>query len=176
MVNLVLTVIGTDRAGLVAALSGVVAEHGGNWDRSQMARLGGKFAGIVLISVPEANHEALLDALAPLGTAGVLDVAVERAGPPDGGASPEAVTGTQLSLTLMGQDRPGIVYDISEALAAHGVSIEDLETETQSAPMAGGQLFRAEASLRLPSGVTVDELRGELEALADRLLVDLDLT
>ncbi len=54
MTPLVLTLIGDDRAGLVSAVAGAVSEHGGNWDRSQMAELAGKFAGIVLVTIPPA--------------------------------------------------------------------------------------------------------------------------
>ena len=57
--HLVLTVIGADRPGLVSAVSAPVERHGGSWQQSQMARLAGEFAGIVLVSVPEAAVEAL---------------------------------------------------------------------------------------------------------------------
>ena len=67
MATLVLTVIGDDRSGLVSALSGVIADHGGSWERSQMARLAGKFAGIVLVAVPDDRAEALIAELGPLG-------------------------------------------------------------------------------------------------------------
>jgi glycine cleavage system regulatory protein len=66
MATLVLTVIGDDRSGLVSALSGVIADHGGSWERSQMARLAGKFAGIVVVSVPDAGADALIRDLGPL--------------------------------------------------------------------------------------------------------------
>ena len=66
MTTLVLTVIGDDRSGLVSMLSGVIAQHGGSWERSQMARLAGKFAGIVMVSVPDDRADALIDALEPL--------------------------------------------------------------------------------------------------------------
>ena len=49
MTDLVLTLIGPDRPGLVEAVAEVVAAHGGNWLESRMARLAGKFAGILRI-------------------------------------------------------------------------------------------------------------------------------
>ena len=58
MATLVLTLIGDDRAGLVNAVAEVVARHGGNWERSQMAELAGKFAGIVLVTVPDDSVDA----------------------------------------------------------------------------------------------------------------------
>ena len=83
MATLVLTVIGDDRSGLVDALSGVIADHGGNWDKSRMARLAGKFAGIVMVAVPDAAADALIADLEPLEAQGLLDITVERAVPGD---------------------------------------------------------------------------------------------
>ena len=65
MATLVLTVIGDDRAGLVNALADVVTAHGGNWERSQLAELAGKFAGIVQVSVADERADELAAALEP---------------------------------------------------------------------------------------------------------------
>lgn len=170
MATLVLTVIGDDRTGLVTALSGVVAEHGGNWERSQMAELAGKFAGIVLVDVPDQRADALESALESLSARGLLDVRVERASLPTVPAS------TTLVLDLVGNDRPGIVREISRALADAGVSIDELSTATRDAPMTGGVLFEARAQLRLPTDVDLDEVRGALEAVAAELMVDVVLS
>ena len=172
MALLVLTVIGDDRAGLVEALAGVVTRHGGNWNRSSMARLGTKFAGIVEVSVSEGQVDALIGELGPLRSQGVLDVTVERvhdaaARPPDG---------ARWQLHLVGQDRPGIVHEISQALARNGVSIEELQTSTSSAPMSAELLFEATAVLVATSGADRAALADDLEALANELMVDLELT
>jgi glycine cleavage system regulatory protein len=172
MANLVLTVIGDDRSGLVSVLSGVIAEHGGSWERSQMARLAGKFAGIVLVQVPDERVEGLIDELGPLGTQGILDVTVERA-QDEGTPSPDMA---RLTLELVGADRPGIVHDISQVLAARQVSIEELQTATREAPMAGGMLFEATATLLAPPSVPIAALQAVLEDLANELMVDLSLS
>ena len=172
MATLVLTVIGDDRSGLVSALSGVIADHGGSWQRSQMARLAGKFAGIVLVAVPDDRAEALIAELGPLATEGLLDVTVER-GEDEGSPRDDL---TRLTLELVGADRPGIVHDISQALAAHQVSIEELHTATREAPMAGGMLFEATATLLAPPAVLLSDLQDVLEELADELMVDLSLS
>lgn len=171
MANLVLTVIGDDRSGLVDALSGVIAEHGGSWERAQMTRLAGKFAGIVLVTVPDLAADGLIAALAPLSAQGLLDITAERSNAvaDDGGA-------TRLSLHLIGSDRPGIIHDISHTLAGAGVSIETLDTLTREAPMAGGMLFEATATLLAPPMTDLGTLQGALEALANELMVDLSLT
>lgn len=171
MATLVLTVIGDDKSGLVDALSGVVRSHGGNWDRSQMARLGGKFAGIVMITVPDRSAPALVADLEPLERDGLLDITVETAD-----AEPDSASTIALLLDLVGLDRPGIVHDVSHALASLDVSIEELQTETSSAPMAGGTLFRASAKLRASADSSIDELRSVLDVLSDELMIEIDLT
>jgi glycine cleavage system regulatory protein len=171
MATLVLTVIGDDRSGLVSALSGVVTDHGGSWERSHMARLAGKFAGIVVVAVADDRVEQLLDDLAPLQSQGLLEIRAER-----GDESTSGREAVRLNLALVGADRPGIVHTISRALAARDVGIEELQTATREAPMAGGMLFEATATLLAPPGTSVDELQALLEQLADELMVDLALS
>jgi len=168
MTTLVLTVIGDDRAGLVNAVAEVVARHGGNWEQSQMAELADKFAGIVLVTVPEASSDALIAALEPLH--GMLDITVQV------GAIPVAEPGTRrFALDLVGTDRPGIVREITEVLAAHGVNIDSLRTEARDAPMSGGRLFEARAVLDVAATTDVGALRVALERLANELMVDIEL-
>jgi glycine cleavage system regulatory protein len=168
MATLVLTVIGDDRAGLVNAVAEVVARHGGNWEQSQMAELGGKFAGIVLVTVPDASADALVAALEPLH--GLLDITAQVGGDPVDVPSPQ-----RFRLELVGADRPGIVRQITEVLAAHGVNIDRLRTESRDAPMSGGRLFEAHAELEMSSGTDLGALRVALERLADELMVDIEL-
>jgi glycine cleavage system regulatory protein len=170
MATLVLTVIGDDRTGLVDAISDVVARHGASWDRSSMARLGDKFAGIVEISVPDARSTELIDALGPLESQGLLDITIERVE-----TVADVESSRRLTLQLVGHDRPGIVHEVSHALAEHGVGIDELHTETTSAPMSAEVLFHARAVLRAPVGVSRSELSAALEGLANELMVDIEL-
>lgn len=171
MAKHVLTAIGKDRPGLVAALAGIVSDHAGNWLESQMARLAGQFAGVVLVEVPDDRLPDFLAALAGLGDRGMLTVTAT------GIADDTPVQpGTTLSLYLVGHDRPGIVHQVTQVLAARGVMIEEISSSISEAPMAGGLLFQATASLRAPEGVSADELRTALEGLANELMVDIDLS
>jgi glycine cleavage system regulatory protein len=169
MASLVLTVIGDDRAGLVSALSAPINACGASWERSQFARLAGKFAGILQVSVPDARADDLTAALEALAAEGLQVIATrtDEVAPSDM---------SRLSLELMGSDRPGIVAEISALLASHGVSIEDLSTEVREAPMAGGLLFCASAVLAAPASANSETLRTALEALADELMVEVALS
>jgi glycine cleavage system regulatory protein len=165
--SLILTVIGEDRPGIVERISDEVLAAGANWEESRMARLSGKFAGILRVRVDAARADDLARRLTTLETEG-LRVIVER-------GRGEASAYRTIGLELVGNDHPGIVRDISRVLADHGVNIEELETEVTSAPMSGEALFRARARLRIPLAVTPSELRGVLESLAGELMVDLSL-
>ena len=169
MASLVVTVIGDDRAGLVSALADVITENGGNWERSQMAELAGKFAGIVLVTAPDHRAGDLVEALWPLEDQGLLDVTVQM-------SEPQPFDGARAALTLVGADRPGIIRDIARVLAAHGVSIDELSTTTREAPMAGGLLFEATAALEIPSAVELSTVQQALEAIADELMVEIALS
>ena len=149
--SLVLTVIGNDRPGLVSALSDTIAGFEGNWTETRMATLAGKFAGILLVTVPQAQAEALIAALRKLESRG-LQVVVERSAE-SGSAAPARV----LVLELIGQDRPGIVRDISRVLAERGINIEEMESVCLSGSFSGEALFKAQARLR---GAARDRDRG----------------
>ncbi|MFT3660886.1 MAG: ACT domain-containing protein [Gordonia sp. (in: high G+C Gram-positive bacteria)] len=168
MRNLVLSVIGDDRPGLVSALADAVVAEGGNWEQSQLAQLAGKFAGIVVVAVPAERAEGLIAAVT--GLEGLLEVAVHSGadGDPEGEATPVAIE-------VLGTDRPGIVRELSAALSAHGVSIGRLNTGTREAPMAGGMLFEAQMEARVPGGADLTEIRTSLEAIAAELMVDLEI-
>ena len=169
MSRLVLTVVGDDRAGLVAALAEVVSAHGGNWEDSQLAELAGTFAGIVVVSVPDDQAVAFTSALAELD--GLLKVTAYP-----GAAADEPGHWQGLTLSVLGNDHPGIVRDISAALSRHQLSIESLTSQTMDAPMAGGRLFVAQVVARVPEGADLGEIRAELERIASEILVDIALT
>ena len=166
--SLVLTVIGPDRTGLVETLAATVAQHDGNWLESRMARLAGKFAGVLRVDVPHDRCQALLDALNKMRDAG-LNVVVESS---DGPVT--AKRSHTLVLALIGHDRPGIVRDVSHALAKRGVNVIEFHTQVVSAAMTGDPLFKATAELLAPADTRIDELRDALDQIAAEL--DLDLT
>jgi glycine cleavage system regulatory protein len=165
---LVLTVIGSDRPGLVELVSRIVAGHGGNWLESRMSRLGGQFAGIIRVEIGSAAEPALARDLAGLSSEG-LTVVCRSDGPEPASALRFA------ALDLVGLDRPGIVRDISQALARTGANVEELTTSCESAAMSGEPLFKAAIKISLPAGCDIAGIRRELEEIAANLLVDISL-
>ena len=165
--HLILTVIGDDRPGLVGELSAAISTHGGNWLRSSMAQLAGKFVGIVEVAVDADKEDALRAALANLAG---LKVSAESAATPK-----SAPAGRRLKLALVGHDRVGIVREVSQVLANHAVNVESLETHTSSAPMSAALLFHATADLTAAPELDAGALTRELERISHDLMVDITL-
>jgi glycine cleavage system regulatory protein len=168
-IAIVMTVIGPDRPGLVDLVAGVVVDHGGDWLESRMSHLGGQFAGILRVRIDADREEAFCRAIQGLETRGLTVVFHEdreAAKPRD---QPVAL------LEVVGQDRPGIVRQISRALAAQGVNVEELKTECANAPMSGELLFTAQIQLRIPESCDLASLRATLEKIATDLMVDVSL-
>ncbi len=164
--SLVLTLIGSDKPGLVELVSRTLAEHHANWQESSMSRLAGKFAGILIASVDSDRVSTLQEALQKLEDQG-LKVTAEV----DSDSNDHK--GQALSLELIGHDKPGIVREISRALARRNISVEKLDTEVVSGSMSAELLFKAQADLLAPANTDLDELQDGLEAIASDLMVDI---
>ena len=167
--SLVITAIGPDEPGIVEAISDVGRRFGANWTESRMASLAGQFAGMVHFEIPDSKAPALEDALRTLESRG-LRIVVAR-----GQSSVPKQAARIVHVDLVGHDRPGIVHEFSESLAARGVSIEDLHTQVASAAMAGGSLFKVRARLAVPASLRDEDLKRALESLANEMMVELEL-
>jgi len=167
--SIVLTVVSDDHPGIVETLSEVLAEHGGNWTESSMMSLAGKFAGILLVQIPRDAADSFIAALEALEEKGIQIVAQRSEKPTKSESSREH------SIELVGQDRPGIVHEITEVLSSHRVNVQELDTTVQSASMSGESLFIAHARIFIPPEADMDKLQDELEDLANELMVDIKL-
>ena len=137
------------------------------WLESRSVRLAGKFAGVVLVRIPDENLIPLESALAKLAPSG-LRVSVER------GAAAEAQKPARIvSLGILGRERAGIVRDVTQALTRLGVNIEEFASGLEGEPFTGAEMFRAHARLSIPEALELDELRKALEQLAGEIMVDL---
>jgi glycine cleavage system regulatory protein len=164
---MILSAIGPDRPGLTQALAEAVHGAGGNWLESHLSHLGGQYVGAVLVEIAE-DRVAELEAAARGVDAQGLHVKVIRAG-----EAPAGKAGDTLKIEIVGQDRPGIVREVTSALAPLGVNIEDLITGTENSAWSGDRLFRAAARLSLPASVTLDQVQDALEAISAEIIVDL---
>ena len=171
--TIVFTFVGQDKPGLVERLASTVSRHGGNWLESRMSQLAGNFAGIARVQISDQQQSPLTEALAALQAEG-LTVSFQG----DNSASLATHSGNDYStatINLIGNDRPGIVSELSHALAVLGVNVCEMNTEVSSAPMTAEALFQANAELQIPTSLLQDELLEKLEEIANRLAVDINL-
>jgi glycine cleavage system regulatory protein len=169
----ILTVSGSDRPGLTRALAGAVLTAGGNWLESHLSRLGGLYVGSVLVELPAAGGdvEGLRAAVRAVDARGLevrIVAALSGAGDDD--------LGEALQFTLVGQDRPGIVDQVTEVLSGLDANIERFRTWIDSASDSGIPLFHADARLRLPPDLPAARVQAALEAISAEIMVDLSLT
>ena len=169
MASVILNVSGSDRPGLTEALAGAVLSAGGNWLESHLRRLGGLYVGSVLVDLPTDRFEALTAAVRAVDAQG-LEVRIAPA------LDATTAPGEALQFSLVGQDRPGIVRQVTAVLAGLGVNIETFETHTTPEPHAGGLLFHMAAQLRLPPGGRARDVQGALEDISAEIMVDVSLS
>ncbi len=168
--NYIITFIGDDRPGLVEQLSSTIEEHGGNWQQSQLAQLGGKFAGLILVSLAGDGGPALEEDLKGLASSGLsvrVTATSESAAAREGDRS--------IALSLLGPDRPGIVREVSRALAQRQINVVEMESSVDSAAMSGELMFRASIQAQVPRDTDMADLQDSLDAIANQMTLDIDL-
>lgn len=166
-VHFVLTLTGPDRVGIVDELTGLLLERGGNVETSRMARLGGEFAVLMLVSMPEEAMEGLREALEGLEARG-FKVSTSPAR-----RSAAVQTGwTEFSIEVEGADHEGIIHRVARYLAERGISIESAESESVPAPTSGIPLFAMTAQVVVPPELIGSGWERELEALGMRWNLD----
>lgn len=166
--SLVMTVLGKDRPGLVSSLADTIASHGGNWLESRMAKLVGQFAGIIRIECPAGAVDDLIKDLQNPNALGLTIFAV-----PEEAASPPVLR--TLGVDVVGNDRPGIVRELSAAIVKAGGNIEELTTGLESAPMSGHPMFRAHGVISIHEDADTATLISIIENLGGDLTVDISL-
>ena len=168
--NLVLIAVGEDQVGLVEKISEFIKESGCNIEDSKMAVLAGEFAFMVLISGDEANINAVKENRQALASETGLDMYVRKPG-----ARKKIQPSLPYRFTASCMDHPGVVHRLSTILSDLGINIESMETETYAAPDSGTPIFRMEADLSIPAGVSINRLRTQLDEIERQENIDIDL-
>lgn len=163
--SVILTVLGSDRPGLTRAIAEAVYAAGGNWLESHLSRLGGKYVGSVLVELAGERLGELEAAARAIDAVG-LDVALV----PAAGEAERA--GQPLRIEIVGQDRRGIVREVTTVLAGLDVNIEDFTTAIEATAWSGAPLFRAKAKLFIPAKLSTDQVREALERISGEIMVD----
>jgi glycine cleavage system transcriptional repressor len=168
---LLLSATEPDRLGLVAEMTGFIAEKGCNVEDSRIVVLGGYAGLMALVSGEAAALQALLDGLGELRERHGIRMAPRRvaARRAEHSAAPEMVVHAQAI------DHPGIIHALSDIVRRFGGNILELESASESAPQSGEPLFRLRMTVRLPAAADASGLWRELEAAAMGQGVELEV-
>lgn len=169
MATLILSIVGSDRPGLTQALAAAVLSAGGNWLESHLSRLGGLYVGSVLVELATDSVDALRTAIREVDAQG-LEV---RISPAIEDAQSE---GDIVQFSLVGQDRSGIVHQVTAILSQVGANIEDFDTHVSVEPHSGAPLFHMDARLRLPPTLSAQGVQAALEEISAEIMVDISLS
>jgi glycine cleavage system transcriptional repressor len=167
--NFVLTVTGPDRIGIVERVTGLLFGQGGNVETSRMARLGGEFAILMLVSMPEDRIAALdadLEALAAEG----YKLTTTPTGRARAGAHPDWLP---YRIEVEGADHEGIIHEVALYLSERGINIESVDSETTAAPVSGSPLFAMTAQVVAPPTLAGAGWEAGLQEIADRMNLEI---
>jgi glycine cleavage system transcriptional repressor len=167
--QMLVTVVGEDKPGIVARLTEVFVKHGANLEESRMSILGGEFAAIVLITLPEGRLDGLKQELSRL-TNETLVITTKTTQPLD----PNRFAGySSYEISLNGADHEGIVHKVSGFLRDRSINIQSLDTDVVSAPVSGSPLFRMRAIVQVPPSTSLADLKNRLNQIGDQESVDI---
>lgn len=167
---LIISVLAKDRPGIVEQIADCITAHQGNWLESRLANLAGQFAGIIRAEVPPEQEAPLTGDLEALATHGInLTITVAESEVAD-----TSRPGAIVTINVTGSDRAGIVREITALLAERGVSVQELASKCEHAPMSGDHLFQAVLTVQLPEQLNPEDLAEILETISDDLMIDLE--
>lgn len=168
----VVTLVGPDQVGIVDRVTEKVLEFLGNVDESRMARLGGDFAIIMLVSTDEENGEAMADSLGTFQEEGFQVLFRPTADE----SSSRYLGWLPFQVTVTGADHEGIVNSVSHHLASKGINVEQMDTRTSAAPMSGTLLFTMSAIVIVPPQLAYHDWRDGLDEIADEMNVNIEVS
>jgi len=155
-----ITVIGRDRPGIVANVSGVLYRHRSSIEELSQTVIRGQFAMILIASLGEgASVPALKGELRDLSRDLDLDIDLRRLKPED--LIPYQSGETEpFIITARGKDRPGLVYGITELLAERGINITNLGAQVARLGQEPEyiQVFEVDIPKRLDYGLLQEKL------------------
>ncbi len=168
---MVVSIIGPDKRGIVAKITDVITSHSGNIEESRMARLGGEFAAIMLISLLAESKSELTTGLSALEKDGFI-ILVR---PTDLSRLKVFEGFVPYEISVIGADHEGIVHRVAEYLAEENIQVESMETHITRAPVTGTPLFSMYTTIQAPPDVTLQQLRDKLSDISDLLSVDIEV-
>jgi len=170
--EIVLTLTGHDRVGIVREITNLFVKYGGNVETSRMARLGGEFAMLALVTFDEGKLPELETDFSKLRSEGFQISLLQT----EDDHTEKYAGWLPYQVEVLGADHEGIIHEITHHLAEQGINIEDMETSTSPAPMSGTPLFKMEATILVPPKLPFHQWSDGLEEIGDKLNVTVEVT
>jgi glycine cleavage system transcriptional repressor len=169
--NIVFTLTGPDRIGIVESVTKMLLDHGANVESSRMTRLGGEFAMLMLVSMPEqpASLDSDVEALIAQGYKVTTSLTQQTYAETHPGWLP-------FRIEVEGADHEGIIHQVARHLSERGINIESMETGVDHAPVSGTPLFTMTAIVAVPPGLAAQEWEAALQEAGEVLNVDIRVT
>ncbi len=169
--HIVLSFVAQDKPGIVERLAATIKQVEASWLESQLMHLGGLFSGLVSLTIQTHQLDELKRLLDALKNEGIDVHTIQTIN-----TSNQDIAVQAKSLELIGPDRVGIVYEITNAMKEHGMNIETMETKVSSAPMSGEALFSAQLAFNEVNTLNKDALYETLDAIAEELTLDISFS
>jgi len=170
--NIVFSLTGADRTGIVEDITKLLLDLDGNVETSRMARLGGEFAVLMLVSIPEENLGKLDRNVKSLIQQG-FKVTIS----PTLLTHAEAHPGWRpFKIEVFGADHEGIIHEIAHTLSKKGINIESMDTVTTPAPNSGAPLFSLTALVEVPPSISDKDLKAGLREASKLVHVDIKIS
>jgi glycine cleavage system regulatory protein len=162
---MVLTLIGKDKPGLVDAIAKCIIDAEGNWLKSSFCQLSGQFAGFIEVMLPQEKHNELLHACHQLAH---LHITLLPSN------AHETLLDAKAVIIVTGNDRRGIVSDITSTLKTFDINIIEMTTQCESAPNWGSPLFTAKVIVSVSHQLDLDNVKLAIEDITDDLMVEIE--
>lgn len=169
--NFILTLTGPDRIGIVDEVTGLLLERGGNVETSRMARLGGEFAVLMLVSMPSPQFSGLDASLERLTARGYKFTTT----PTERTYAEEYRGWLPYRIEVTGADHEGIIHEVAHYLSERGINIEAIESEATPASTSGVPLFSMSALVVVPPQLTGQGWEAGLEEIGGRMNLDVEV-
>lgn len=167
-----ISVIGRDRPGILAALSGTLLNLNCNIENISQTILQSVFGALLIVSIPEsldiqALKSKLMEKLSDLD----LDVFIKHHDHVMDEAHKQTVH--PFVITTVGPDNRGLVEAITRVLAKHDINVINLKAVFKGGtePTNNVMIFEVD----IPDSTILPEVRNELKQAAGRLDLDINI-
>lgn len=165
--SIVITVIGSDKAGFVHDLTRTINENNGNIIESRMIMLGTEFAVIMLVDANWHATSKIEHELKKHGQANDMQIVVRKSS-----KSENLNNFLPYEADLVTVDHPGIIHNISGFFSEKGITIGEIKSKQFHAPHTGAVMFQAVIQIYVPGSISISKLRDEFVQYCDQENID----